>query len=126
MTILYACMEAYAFVPQFLLQETNQHIGLFGGDVSRRMILQYFPFHAHQITAHRHLARLQVDTDAGGFEHAAPFVHVRQVIPQHRHVGDFAAGMKTFGHGNQTSVSSHAGELVHIRRIGILQQSLAA
>ena len=126
MTILNSCMEAYAVIPQLFLQILNQYIRFFRRYMSGRVILQNLSFHANQITTHRHFSRFQVYTDTGCFERPASFIHFRKIISQHGHIGNFTTRMETFGNSYQTSIAPHACQLIHIRRLRILQKRLVS
>ena len=54
-------------------------------------------------------ARFQIHADTGSFQRSTTFVHLRKIIPQHRHVGYFTTRMETFRHSNQAAVTSHSG-----------------
>ena len=81
---------------------------------------------SYQVAAHGHVARLQVHADAGRLQRAAAFVHLREVVAQDGHIGHFAAGMKPGQDGEQATVAAQAGQAVHVRGTGGLQQCLAA
>src|SRR5699024_7355610 len=68
----------------------------------------------NQIATHCHLARLQIDTDAGSLEWSAPFVYFRKIVSQDRHIGYFTSRMEPVGYGYQPSVPSHTGQFIHI------------
>ena len=85
------------------------------------MVLQDIALYAYQVAAHRHVIRLQIDSDAGGFQHPASLVYRRQVIPHYRHVRHLASRMKPVGYGLQHSGASHACQHIHAGRMGILQ-----
>ena len=90
------------------------------------MVLQQVALDAYQIAAHGHVAGLQLHADTGRFQGAAPFIHLREVIAQDGHIGHLAAGMETGQDREQTAASSQAGQTVHVRGTGSLQQGLAA
>lgn len=126
MAVLHPGMKPHPVVPQFLLKVLNQHIRLFCCDMPCRMILQDISFRTNQIATHCHLARLQIDTDAGSLEWSAPFVYFRKIVSQDRHIGYFTSRMEPVGYGYQPSVPSHTGQFIHIRRFCILQERLVS
>ena len=97
MPVLHTRMETHALITQMLLQIFHQHIGFFGRNMSRRMVLDSISFNADNITAHRHFTRLQVYTDTCRFQRAASLIYFRQVIAQNGHIGNLTAGMKSVG-----------------------------
>ena len=114
--VLHAGVEVDAVIAQFGLQVSYQHVGLWGGDVSGGVVLQQVAFQTDQVAAHGHLARPEVDADAGGFEDAAAFVHFREVVAHDGHVGHLAAGVEACGHGDEPACSPHACQQVHVGR----------
>ena len=115
MAVLYTCIEMNLFVSKLFLQILDQDIGFFRCDMSCRMVLQNFSFNANQVASHSHITRLQFYPYTGCFQRATPFVHLRQMIAHHGHVGHFASRMKSIAYGYQLSCPPHAGQCIHVR-----------
>ena len=122
--VLHTGVKAHALIAQMLLQVLYQHIGLLGGDMSRRVVLEDIALDAHEVAAGSNLIRSEVYTDIGRLEHSPTLIYFVEVVAKDRHIGHLAAGMEAVGHGAQHTRTPHTGQAVHIRGMGILQQCL--
>ena len=120
--VLHTRVEADAVVAQLLLQVLDKHIGLLGSNVSRRVVLEDIAFDAHEVAASGNLIGSKFNANICGFEYSPTLIHCGHIITQHRHVGHLTTGMEAIGYGLEHTRTSHTGQTVHIRGMGILHQ----
>ena len=94
--------------------------------MSGRMILDTTVFDTDEITAHRHLARLYIDSHTRRFQRASTLEHPVEVVTQYRQIGDFATGVITIGDCLQQTTTTMSCQPVHSRSIGRLQRRSSA
>ena len=124
-TVLHSCIEMDAVCGQVLVEKVDELVSLLRFEASTGVVLQDVAFDADEVATQGKVARLQFDTNAGGFEWAAPFVDPMLVVAEDATVSHFRTGMEAFGNGFQKSASTLCGQPVHCRRVGILEQCLA-
>ncbi len=115
-------VEVEDLITQLSVQEVNQLLGLLAADVSGRVVNQLFAIDANEVAAHGQLTGKDFHPHAGCFQHTSSLKDGREVVTQHREVGNLTPGCKSVGDGVQQPVSSHSGKQVHIGGLCCLQR----
>jgi len=111
------------------LRVADERVRLFIGDVTRGMAADLPVFDTDQVDPHRHVILVEIDSQARGFEHAAPFGPVKQfgrVVAEHGEVGDGGSGLHSGADGPEKPGASFAGNPIHSRLFSDHQRRFAA
>src|SRR5690554_2242001 len=123
MTVGDAGVKTKQVVSDLFIQETDQLFRLFTADMTCRVVDQQITVDAHQVAPHRHLSGQDLHAHAGSLEHTTPFIDSRNVVAQHREIGDLTPRSEAIGYRVEHSISSFPCQLVHIWSMGRLQWS---
>ena len=122
MTILHTCVEMHAFVAQLLVQILDQDIGILGFQTSARVVLDNVAVKGNQVAAQCEIILVQLDAYGSGLKRTASLIHNMLVVTQDAAVCDLASRMETVGNSLQQAIPAHAGKLVAVWCMCILQQ----
>ena len=104
----------------------EQHVGLFGLQVPTMVVLDEPVLQLDDVAAEGEVVGVQVIADACGLKGATSFINLILIIAQDGAVGHLRPWQIAFGNGGQATCTPFTRQHVHIRSVGILQQSLAA
>ena len=122
--VLDAGDELDVVIAQVLVQVLDELGTFLCGEVSAMMVLDFAICQADDVASHRHVARLHVITDGGGFKRTSAFIHLVHVVTQYGGVGYLGTRVETLGHREQSATSTRLCQQVHRWGIGILHRGL--
>ena len=125
-TVADADVELVRIAAELVLQCLDAATSLVAADVARGVVLHEAAGHGHEVEPVGDVVRTQLDAEGGRLERAAPAEDGGRVVPEHRQVGDVAAGRHAVGDGVRQAAYAAAGETVHGGRGRRLQRRPAA
>ena len=132
--VLYAGNEFHALATlpcidgrsQFAVEIFDEQRGVLGFQVPSVVGDNLSVFDGNDVAAYGHIVVGHLVTNGGGFQGAAAFIYLVQVVTQDGGVGYFAAGRESLGNRYQASGAALASKAVHVFRPGVLKQGLVA
>jgi len=121
MAVAHAGIKRECFAAKLLFHCLNQLTGLFGGDIVGAVIQQLFLLERlvlgkrDQIAAHGHVAVLQVNSHADGFERGAAGVINFRIVAHCGKIGYIATGRHGIVDGFHQSHRTQTGKAAHVR-----------
>ena len=111
---------------KLLVEVLDEHVGVFCFQVTAVVGHDDSIVHVDDVAAQSEVVRTHLVADACSFERSASLVNLVLVVSHDRAVGNLRSRMKSVGYGYQSSSLSFLCQHVHIRFVGVLQESLAS
>ena len=124
--ILDACNEEHPVVAETVIEMADEHLALFGGEMTAVMVLDFPVEQGDDIAAEGQVVGTHLIADAGSLKRSPALIDLVKVVAENGGVGHLAAGTIPLGHGEQSSATSVTGQPVHALRVHILQRCLSA
>ena len=105
---------------ELLVESLEQFVGLFGRDISRRVVLDVVTLEADDIAAHGNLILIDGHLHGGCFERTTALEDFRHIVTEQSEVRDFRTGVIALGNGDESTVYTLASKTVEYGFIGSL------